>query len=109
MAQRSDEAPAFIIATKADLVATQEEMDAHVHECEDVARQSGFNGALVVSAKDDVKHSVKKALDMIAEALCTNDDAVKAAVEEEARLMEADAVAADPFSRRLTGIGSKMG
>jgi hypothetical protein len=106
--QGSDAAPAFIIATKADLMKSQQEMDECVHDCEEVAKMSGFNGALVVSAKDDVKHSVKKAIDLIAEALCSNDDAVKAEEEYETKRMVEDAAEADPLNRKLSGVGSGM-
>jgi len=80
----SADAPAYLVATKADMVGSVDEMNALVAECEAVRDAAGFNGLLIVSSKDDVRHSVKKAIDTVAAALCSHDDAVKEAEEEAA-------------------------
>jgi len=89
----SADAPAYLIATKADMIDTVDEMNALVAECEHVRDSAGFNGLLIVSSKDDVRHSVKKAIDSIAAALCANDDAAR-------RQEEADAKAAEEAAQR---------
>ena len=50
----------YLVATKADMVGSVDEMNALVAECEAVRDAAGFNGLLIVSSKDDVRHSVKK-------------------------------------------------
>ena len=70
----SADAPAYLVATKADMIGTVDEMNALVQECEQVRDTAGFNGLLIVSAKDDMRHSVKKAIDSVAAALCASDD-----------------------------------